>query len=133
MRMENNIKGNIKMRISGKVVQGKGKGKKLGFPTINIELREKIDSGVYAGKVITRELGANGKRMRTNMWPAGIFIGKNKKILEAYLIDFSGDLYGKEMSVTIREKMRDVMKFENDEKLKKQIKEDIELICSREL
>ena len=121
------------MRISGKVVQGKGKGKKLGFPTINIELREKIDSGVYAGKVITRELGANGKRMRTNMWPAGIFIGKNKKILEAYLIDFSGDLYGKEMSVTIREKMRDVMKFENDEKLKKQIKEDIELICSREL
>lgn len=104
--------------ISGKVVQGKGKGKKLGFPTANIELENEIESGIYAGVVV-----ANGKKYRV-----GIFVGKDAKLLEAHLIGFSGDLYGKEIEVEIGEKIRGVMKFGNDEELKKQIRKDSEVI-----
>lgn len=116
--------------ISGKVVRGKGKGKELGFPTANIELAEKIESGVYKGKVKTHEWGTNGKLIRTNKWLAGIFIGKDKRILEAHLIGFSGDLYGKEIEVEIGERIRDVTKFRSNEELKKQIEKDIKKIIS---
>lgn len=125
--------------ISGKVIKGKGKGIKLGFPTINIELGDKIESGVYKGKVITREfknsrirandklIGANNK-LGVNEWLAGIFIGEDGKILEAHLIGFSGDLYGREIEVEIGDKIREVMKFRDDERLKEQIKRDIDVI-----
>ena len=109
-------------KISGKVIWGKGKGKTLGFPTANIELREKIESGVYAGHVI-----ADVKEYK-----AGIFINPKKCLLEAHIIGFSGDLYRQEIEIKIGEKIRNVMKFENDDELKRQIKKNIELICSRE-
>ena len=73
--------------ISGKVIKGKGIGKKLGFPTVNIKLIEKIESGVYAGFV----------RFGNKDYIAGIFVGPDKKLIEAHLIGFSGDLYGKEI------------------------------------
>lgn len=110
------------MIISEKVVRGKGKGKKLGFPTVNIKLNKKIESGVYAGKV-----SYDGKEYK-----AGIFVGKDKKILEAHLIGFSGDLYGKKIEVEIQERIREAKKFGSDEELKRQIKKDIEHVCSRE-
>lgn len=108
--------------IYRKVIQGKGKGKKLGFPTVNIELRKKIESGVYAGSV----------KIGGEKYKAGIFVGKDKKILEAHLIGFSGDLYEKKIEVEIQERIREAKKFGSNEELKRQIKKDIELICSRE-
>ena len=107
--------------ISGKVIKGKKRGKALGFPTANIELLEEVNSGVYTGIV-----NAEGKK-----YPAGIFVSPDGKLLEAHLIGFSGDLYGKEIEAQIVRKIRDVMKFESDEELKKQIKKDIENICSQ--
>lgn len=107
------------MKIRGKVVRGKGKGKKLGFPTVNIEIGDKdLKSGVYAGLV-----QVDGKN-----YEAGIFVKKNKKILEVYLINFLGDLYEKEIKVEIGNKIRSVMKFENDKRLKAQIRKDINKI-----
>jgi len=108
--------------ISGKVIEGKSRGGKLGFPTVNLELQEKIESGVYAGIVII-----NGKDYK-----AGIFVNDERTLLEAHLIGFSGDLYEKEIKIEIKKKIREVMKFEDDEELKAQIKNDIETICSRE-
>ena len=116
------------MKICGTVIHGKGKGKKLDFPTANIKLHEKIENGVYAGKVITRELGANGKRIGANEWLAGIFVSQDGKLLEAHLIGFKGDLYGKEIEIEIGEKIRNIMKFKSEEELKRQIKKDIERI-----
>jgi len=110
------------MKIRGKVVRGRGKGGKLGFPTVNIKLAEKIESGVYAGRVSFDD----------KMYRAGIFISPNKGLVEAHLIGFSGNLCGKEVEVNIGNKIRDVMKFGNDEELKKQIKKDIKYICSQE-
>jgi riboflavin kinase / FMN adenylyltransferase len=108
------------MKISGKVVGGKRKGWKLGFPTANIELKDKVESGVYAGTV-----DFEGKKYK-----AGIFVSPDGKLLEAHLIEFSGDLYGKEIEIEIGEKMRGVMKFESDKELKEQIKRDIEIISN---
>jgi riboflavin kinase/FMN adenylyltransferase len=108
--------------ISGKAGKGRGKGKKLGFPTVNIELAKKIESGVYAGLV-----NIGGKKYK-----AGIFVSPDRKLLEAHIIGFSGDLYGKEIEVRIGEKIREVMKFKNDQELKWKIKKDIEFICLQE-
>lgn len=106
--------------ISGKVIKGKEKGKALGFPTANIKLKDKIESGVYAGMV-----NAEGKE-----YPAGVFVNLEEKLLEAHLIGFSGDLYEREIEIEIGEKMRDVIKFENDAELINQIKKDIAVICN---
>ena len=104
--------------VSGKIIKGKGKGKKLGFPTVNVELKEKIESGIYAGSVKVGEKD----------YKAGIFIGPDGKMLEAHLIGFLGDLYNKEIEVEIGDKIREIMKFENDEELKEQIAKDLRVI-----
>ena len=101
--------------VTGKVIRGRGKGKKLGFPTINIGLKEKIESGVYAGSV---KIGGKS-------YKAGVFVSSDGKLLEAHLIGFSGDLYGKKIEIEFGEKIREVMKFCNDQDLIAQISRDI--------
>jgi riboflavin kinase / FMN adenylyltransferase len=112
------------MKIKGLVIKGKNKGKKLGFPTANLALEADFEakSGVYAGRVCF-----DGKSYKS-----AIFIGKEGNILEAHILDFSGDLYGKEIEVEIGKKIREVKKFNSDKELQEQIREDIK-ICSREL
>lgn len=110
------------MKISGEVVRGKNKGKELGFPTVNIRLKERTKSGVYAGMV---KVGGTNYR-------AGIFINKDSNLLEAHLIGFKGDLYGQEIEIEIGEKIRDVMEFESEEELKTQIKKDLKQVCLQE-
>ncbi|MFA5926123.1 MAG: riboflavin kinase [Parcubacteria group bacterium] len=108
------------MKVSGKVVGGKRKGRELGFPTANIELKDKVESGVYAGMV-----NFEGKKYK-----AGIFVSPDGKLIEAHLIGFSGDLYGEEVGIEINDKVRDAMKFKNDDELRNQIKRDIEAISN---
>lgn len=108
--------------ITGIVVKGDGYGRKLGFPTVNLDiLRQAQDKpklpedGVYAGSVKVGE-----KEYR-----AGIVIGPNGKV-EAHLIGFEGDLYGIEISLEIKKFLREYKKFDTEEELKAQIKKDIE-------
>lgn len=105
--------------ISGKVIRGKGKGKKIGFPTVNIKLSKKVESGVYSGIV----------RVAGQEYRSGIFVGLDKNNLEAYLIGFSGDLYGKTIEVDINKKIRDVEKIGSEDELKEKIEKDIKVIC----
>ena len=105
-------------KISGIVVEGKKLGRKLGFPTANVQLAESLESGVYAGFVAlegTKNIAA-------------IFIFPDKPLLEAHILDFSGDLYGKNIEVELISKIRDGKKFESKDELKKQIAEDIKII-----
>lgn len=107
------------LKIRGKVIIGEQKGRILDFPTANVETEEKIKSGVYAGEAIVK-----GKK-----YQAAIFVPENKTYIEAHILGFSSDIYGKIITVIIGEKIREVLKFKNDEELKKQITKDIEKIC----
>jgi len=105
------------IKISGKVLKGAGYGKQLGFPTVNLEIGAQIlpREGVYAG-----EGELEGKKYR-----AGIVVGPGEK-LEAHLIGYKGDAYGKEITLEINKFLRDFKNFENEEELINQIKKDLE-------
>ena len=103
-------------KISGKVVKGDGYGRKLGFPTANVEIKDGNipPQGVYAGKVVFE-----GKVYR-----AGILIGPNKKI-EVHLLNYDGDMYSKELTLETEKFLRGYKKFDTEEELIEQIKKDI--------
>lgn len=102
--------------ISGIVIRGDGYGKKLGFPTVNLKIKEKKlpSGGVYSG---VAEL--EGKKYR-----AGIVIGPNNKI-EAHLIGYNGDAYSAKVILRIKNFLREYKKFNTEEELVAQIKKDI--------
>src|SRR3989344_834484 len=101
--------------ISGIVQSGIKRGTALGFPTVNIPLFDPSVSGIYAGRV----------RVGTMIYHSAIFANQERKILEAYLLDFSGDLYGKEITIELHKKIREAGKFTDDETLKATIADDI--------
>jgi riboflavin kinase/FMN adenylyltransferase len=106
------------MLMKGVVLKGKGKGKKLGFPTANLELKKRMESGVYAGTV----------KVDNKKYKAGVFVSRDERRLEAHLLNFSGNLVGREIRIKIGDKIREVSDFNNDEELKEQISKDIEII-----
>ena len=103
-------------RVSGRVVKGEGYGRKLGYPTLNLESGETElpPVGVYSGMVILD--GIN--------YRAGIAMRPEGKI-EAHLIGYSGNAYGKLATIRIGTFLREYKKFETEEALKNQIAEDL--------
>lgn len=99
----------------GVAEKGGGRGKKLGFPTVNIPCAGSAPSGIYAGEVVW-----NGKS-----YPAAVYKEDGKNIVEAHLLDFSGNLYGETIKIIAREKIRDVKKFQNEKDLIAAISGDI--------
>lgn len=113
--------------IGGEVVIGRKLGTDLGFPTCNVNLhRQRIPlHGVYACEVLW-----NGQAL-----PAAVNIGyrptvsdRGEALLEAHLLDFSGDLYGQYLRVVFRHKIRDEARYENLDALKRQIAADVSQI-----
>ena len=103
--------------LEGKVVTGKGYGRTIGFPTVNLEKgidAPQVDSGVYAGTAILE-----GKEYR-----AGIVVDPNQKV-EAHLIDYTGDAYGKMVTLKIKKFLRAWRNFGNEQDLIIQIKKDL--------
>jgi riboflavin kinase/FMN adenylyltransferase len=105
--------------ISGIVVKGDQYGRTLGFPTMNLETTEAmpmgLNFGVYVGMAVIDE-----KEYR-----AGILINPNGKI-EAHLIGYSGDAYGKKVTLELKKFIREFKKFDTEEELIIQITKDIE-------
>jgi len=99
----------------GIVQKGKRRGTALGFPTLNIPLAGAEVSGVYAAKVIV-----SGKE-----YQAAAFANPEQNVLEAHLLDFSGDLYGKNVEIELFERVRNSMSFSDDSVLRAVILDDI--------
>lgn len=93
---------------SGKVERGTKMARKVGFPTANIPFEETEFSGTYAGKVM----------VNNTEYRAAVYANQERHVLEAYLFDFSGDLYGKQVTITLFEKLIEAKEFrgKHDEK-----------------
>ena len=112
--------------IKSKVKKGNRIGRTLSYPTANLDYPKdivKLASGVYAGYV-----EADGKNHRAviNYGIRPTVSNTKDMLVEAYLLDYSGDLYNKNVKVTFKEKIRDEKKFASLVDLKSQIEKDVE-------
>ena len=112
--------------LAGTVLHGDGLGRQLGFPTANLDTSGLVlpPKGVYAVHV---EHNSRTYRAVLNIGVRPTLkVPKPQLRVEAHLLDFSADLYGKELEITFVEKLRDERKFESVEQLREQIARDIE-------
>ena len=108
-----------------KVVHGDRRGRKLGFPTANLEIenhRAMLPNGAYAVNV-----SFNGKNYCgiANIGNNPTF-NVNDRRLEVYINDFSGNLYGQEITVSFLKKLRDEQKFSSADELINQLRQDLQ-------
>ncbi len=108
--------------IMGTVGTGEGRGKGIGFPTINLQTAFEIipKEGVYISEV---EFDGIRHPSVTNIGRNPTFDGTDITI-ESFLLDFSGDLYGREVTLYFCERIRDEMKFGSVEALVDRIRQD---------
>ena len=120
-------------QLAGRVIYGDQYGRKLGFPTANLDRRDyarrklKIKFGIYAGRAEFKI-----KNLKFKIFPAGIIIGplgsSGLPKIEAYLLNFKGNLYGKQLNIYLNKYLRPFRKFKSEAELKTQIKKDIRQI-----
>lgn len=128
MKKQTNLK---IITISGRVVRGDGYGKKLGFPTANIDRRQyvrermNIKLGIWSGQIKILNF-------KFKIYPAAIVIGpidkKGLPKIEAHLLNFHGNLYGKKLELSLAKHIRPFKKFKDEQRLKEQIKKDIKKV-----
>lgn len=124
--------------VRGCVVRGDQRGRTLGFPTANLELEAESDrshrsaaaDGVWAGRCIL----SDGRSI-----PAAISIGRRStfyagsgpRLLEAHLVDFAEDLYGKDVTVLLDHWIRAQSAFSTTEDLIAALERDVEATRAR--
>jgi riboflavin kinase / FMN adenylyltransferase len=111
--------------ISGCVIEGDKLGRKLGFPTANLDATNLIlpPNGVYSG---CTKLKGQFYRVALNVGlRPTVATGQPQLRVEAHLLDFDGELYGEDLEIEIGEKLRDEKKFVSPEALREQIARDI--------
>jgi riboflavin kinase/FMN adenylyltransferase len=116
-----------KWSIEGMVQKGRQVGKKIGFPTCNIDIKDYVlaKPGVYAVRVLRKNTFKILKGI-ANLGYRPTF-NQKKILLEVHLFNFSGNLYNKHLSVEFLKFIRKEKKFKNINKLKSQIKLDLNI------
>jgi riboflavin kinase / FMN adenylyltransferase len=111
--------------VRGEVVVGDKRGRTIGFPTANVLPDPSLvvpARGVYAGFV---RVGKESYPACTNVGVAPTFERRESRV-EAYLLDFEGDLYGRVVDVSFLRRIREEKRFSGIEELKEQIARDVE-------
>jgi len=103
---------------SGTVLRGAGQGQVLGFPTANIAFYQADIVGTYAGEVSVDD----------RVYQSAVYVDQKRKLLEAHLFDFSGDLYEKDITITLFQKIAEAEEFTDVVALKEKIARDVELV-----
>ena len=113
--------------VDGVVQKGRQIGKKIGFPTCNIDIKDYVlaQPGVYAVRVFRKN---NSKELKgiANLGYRPTF-NQRKILLEVHLFNFSGNLYNKHLSVQFLKFIRKEKKFKNVIQLRNQIKSDLRI------
>jgi riboflavin kinase/FMN adenylyltransferase len=111
--------------LRGEVVVGDRRGRSIGYPTANVSVDPAVivpARGVYAGFV---GVGKDVHAACTNVGVAPTF-ERGESRVEAYLLDFQGDLYGRVVDVSFAQRIRPETRFSGVEALKEQIARDVE-------
>ena len=113
--------------IEGTVQKGRQQGKKIGFPTCNIDIKDYVIAmpGVYAVKVKRRNSNKSLKAI-ANLGYRPTF-NQKKILLEVHIFNFSGNLYNKYLSVEFIKFIRKEKKFKNINQLRNQIQSDLKI------
>ena len=107
--------------VSGTVVTGEGRGRQLGFRTANVKVPGDGAAppyGIYAGF-------ADGHAAAISVGVRPTFGDGLEPLIEAHLLDFDGDLYGKSITIELMHRIRDEVQFDSAEALRAQIRADI--------
>jgi len=113
--------------IEGMVQRGRQQGKKIGFPTCNIDIKDYVIAmpGVYAVKVKQKNSNKSLKAI-ANLGYRPTF-NQKKILLEVHIFNFSGNLYNKYLSIEFTKFIRKEKKFKNVNQLRKQIQSDLKV------
>lgn len=109
------------VEVEGTVVAGDARGGTLGFPTANLAVPSELlvpAFGIYAGEAL-------GHRTATSIGVNPHYGGEERRV-EAFLLDYEGDLYGKRLVVELWERLRDERAFASEQDLIEQIGRDVE-------
>ena len=107
--------------VEGSIVAGDARGGTLGFPTANLAVTDGLivpAYGIYAGE-------ANGHRAAISIGVNPHYGGHERRV-EAFLLEFEGDLYGQRLLVELWQRLRDERAFESEQDLIDQIAADVE-------
>jgi riboflavin kinase/FMN adenylyltransferase len=113
--------------MRGVVVNGDKRGRSIGFPTANVEAPNAMclpADGVYAGRFRCDDGSVHACAINLGRRPT-FFEHADHSLLEAHLLDFSGDLYGQKVSVTFEHFLRSERKFDGLEAIKTQLQLDV--------
>ena len=113
--------------LRGKVITSDKRGRLLGFPTANLDIKPQQalpDNGIYATITLV-----NGERFpsATNVGTRPTF-GEGERTVETYLLNYKGDLYGKQLRVEFVKKVRDEQRFPSAEELIVQMGKDVQQV-----
>jgi riboflavin kinase/FMN adenylyltransferase len=116
--------------LAGKIIEGHRRGREIGIPTANLSIHNQHipADAVYAGRCLVDETA----------WPAAVSIGNlptfgdSDRQIEAHLIGFTGDLYGRELRVELLDWLREQRRYDGIAPLKTQIALDIAETLARQ-
>ncbi len=111
--------------MTGRVVKGTKRGRSLGFPTANLEIPDGLypKNGVYAVDVIWNQMSFQGL---ANVGVNPTFSNLERLSLEVYILNFDREIYGEEIEIHFKKRIRDEIRFDSPSRLIEQIREDIQ-------
>jgi riboflavin kinase/FMN adenylyltransferase len=117
--------------LRGKVIHGDGWGRKMGYPTANLDrryfARHPVPKGVWACKVKVSKSLSHQVTKGGRKWLRGIAVIGVKNKVEVYIIDFDKNIYGRHCEAEIFQKIRSLRKYRSPRALAVQIGRDIEM------
>jgi riboflavin kinase/FMN adenylyltransferase len=122
----NRLLGSV-FQLSGTVAHGDERGRELGFPTANLVPDEELaipGHGVYA--CLARDEGGEPRAAAVSIGVRPTFQTGRGELIEAYLLDFEGDLYGRTLTLEFLERLRGERRFDSAEALVEQMHRDVD-------
>jgi len=123
MKKVHNLIGRL-FSLHGRVVSGTGRGRELGFPTANLGVspgQALPADGVYATRAYISD---KTYQSVTSIGTRPTFDGK-ERVVEVYILDYNGNLYGQELKIDVVERLRGEERFKTVDELKKKMAEDV--------